>query len=129
MYPIPEMQRCPLERLILKVKLWDRYKPEEVLGRCIQPPELRDIRLAIRHLQQTGALTIPNSDSKEPVITGLGKIFVNMPVGLKITRLFMFGMVFKCMHQAIIMGCINSQQRSLFKSSYYVDPVSMVKVK
>jgi hypothetical protein len=30
-------------------------------------------------------------------ITALGKIFVNMPVDLKITRLFLFGMAFKCM--------------------------------
>jgi HrpA-like RNA helicase len=27
-YPTPEMQRCPLEKLILQVKLWDKYEPE-----------------------------------------------------------------------------------------------------
>lgn len=34
-YPKPEMQRCPLEKLILQVKLWDKYDPEEILGRAI----------------------------------------------------------------------------------------------
>ena len=27
-FPVPEMQRCPLEKLILQIKLWDRYEPE-----------------------------------------------------------------------------------------------------
>jgi len=58
-YPKPEMQRCPLEKLILQIKLWDKYEPEEILGRAIQPPELRDIFNAVKNLQQTGALTLP----------------------------------------------------------------------
>ena len=58
-YPKPEMQRCPLEKLILQIKLWNRYEAEEVLGRAIQPPEFRDICNAIKNLQQTGALTLP----------------------------------------------------------------------
>ena len=58
-YPKPEMQRCPLEKLILQVKLWGHYTPEEILGRAIQPPEYRDICNAIKNLQETGALTIP----------------------------------------------------------------------
>jgi HrpA-like RNA helicase len=57
---------------------------------------------AIKNLQQTGALTIPPSfaqteDEKRTRITALGKIFVNLPCDLKITRLFMFGMALKCM--------------------------------
>jgi len=107
-YPKPEMQRCPLERLILKIKLWNKYHPEQVLGRAIQPPELRDIHLAIKTLQQTGALTIPPDEEGVPQITGLGKIFVNLPVDIKITRIFLFGMALKCMGQAIMIGCIHS---------------------
>jgi HrpA-like RNA helicase len=64
---------------------------------------------AIKNLQQTGALTIPppiltangqlisQSKDYQPKITALGKIFVNLPVDLKITRLFLFGMALKCM--------------------------------
>ena len=109
-YPKHEMQRCPLEKLILQIKLWDRYDPEEILGRAIQPPELRDIYNAIKNLQQTGALTLPpcivtengqamnqQVSAYKPKITALGKIFVNMPVDLKITRIFLFGMALKCM--------------------------------
>ena len=49
-YPKPEMQRCALEKLILQVKLWDKYEPEQILGRAIQPPEFRDITNAIKNL-------------------------------------------------------------------------------
>jgi HrpA-like RNA helicase len=97
------MQRCPLEKLILQVKLWNKYEPEQILGRAIQPPEYRDIVNAIKNLQMTGALTIPpptigDKPSDEPSkITALGKIFVNLPCDLKITRLFLFGMALKCM--------------------------------
>lgn len=111
-YPKPEMQRCPLEKLILQVKLWNKYEPTEILGRAIQPPEFRDICNAIKNLQQTGALTIPpynalTTEQKRLNITALGRIFVNLPCDLKITRLFLFGMALKCMSQAIIMGCIH----------------------
>jgi len=34
---------------------------------------------------------------KKSKITALGKIFVNLPCDLKITRLFLFGMALKCM--------------------------------
>jgi hypothetical protein len=63
----------------------------------------------MKNLMQTGALTIPppvlyegedNAASKgknryldprhKPRITALGKIFVNLPVDLKITRIFLF---------------------------------------
>ena len=67
-FPKPEMQRCPLEKLILQIKLWDKYEPDEILGRAIQAPELRDIFNAIKNLQQTGALTIP-----PPILTENGK--------------------------------------------------------
>ena len=67
------MQRCPLEKLILQIKLWNKYEPDEILGRAIQPPELRDIYVAMKNLQQTGALTIPppivfDSNSKTPQV-------------------------------------------------------------
>ncbi len=81
---------------------------------------------AMKNLQQTGALTIPplvaydnngkasmtkvkqRQDSYKGNITALGRIFVNMPVDLKITRLFLFGMALKCMRQAIYIGCIHA---------------------
>lgn len=84
------------------MKLWGRYEPEEILGRAIQPPNFRDICNAVKNLQQTGALTVPptvctTEEDKKTRITALGKIFVNLPCDIKITRLFLFGMALKCM--------------------------------
>jgi hypothetical protein len=57
---------------------------------------------------------VPEAEKKRrlahhrPKITALGKIFVNLPVDLKIARLFLFGMALKCMRQAIYLGCIHA---------------------
>lgn len=55
------------------------------------------------------------SHKYKPKITALGKIFVNLPCDLKVTRIFLFGMVLKCMRQAIDIGAIHSQTRSIFR--------------
>ncbi|CAI2359838.1 unnamed protein product [Moneuplotes crassus] len=115
-YPTPEIQRCPLEKLILQIKLWGMFEPAEILGRAIQPPLIRDIGISIKALQETGALTIDKSGDTTGDITELGRIFVNIPADIKITRLFLLGLAFGCMSQAITMGCLHSQQRSMFKS-------------
>ena len=64
----------------------------------------------------------------KPKITALGKIFVNLPCDIKITRLFLFGMALKCMHQAIIMGCIHSQTTSIFRGNRAIDQINMTKL-
>lgn len=64
----------------------------------------------------------------KPKITALGKIFVNLPVALQITRLFLFGMALKCMQQAINIGAIHAQARSIFRNSKHGDPVNVAKL-
>ena len=71
-YPKPEMQRCPLEKLILQIKIWNLYEPDEILGRAIQPPDIRDIGIAIKNLQETGALTLGDDSNPTGQITALG---------------------------------------------------------
>ena len=86
----------------------------------------------MKNLMETGALTHRPPGNKDPnwqqKITALGRIFVNLPCDIKITRLFLFGMALKCMHQAIIMGCIHSQTRSIFRGNRQVDQVNMTKL-
>ena len=92
-------------------------------------------------MQQTGALTIPppilidngkgtmaSQADYKPKITALGKIFVNLPVDLKITRIFLFGMALKCMQQAINIGAIHAQTRSIFRNFRSADPVNTCKL-
>ena len=68
------------------------------------------------------------AEKYKPKITALGKIFVNLPVDLKITRIFLFGMALKCMQQAINIGAIHSQTRSIFRVQRGADPVNIAKL-
>jgi hypothetical protein len=38
--------------------LWDTYEPKDILGRSIQPPDIKDIDIAIENLVDTGALRL-----------------------------------------------------------------------
>ena len=84
---------------------------------------MRDIGYAIKSLQETGALTIPGEgeSARDMRITSLGTLFVNVPCDIKITRLFVLGLAFGCMSQAIFLGCIHSMPRSMFKSTLVTD--------
>ena len=58
------MRRCSLDRVILKIKLMNEEKeygyifeiPFEVLGRAIQPPDIKNIKFCLKHLIEIGAL-------------------------------------------------------------------------
>ena len=54
------MKRCPLENIILQVKLLGEKL--SLLSMAIQPPELTGITNAIDNLRDAGALTSPSSD-------------------------------------------------------------------
>lgn len=51
------MQRCPMENIILQVKLLE--EPLSLLSMAIQPPELSGITNAIENLRDAGGLTSP----------------------------------------------------------------------
>lgn len=75
-----------------------------------------------------GAEASGDNSKYKPKITALGRIFVNLPVDLKITRIFLFGMALKCMQQAITIGAIHSMQRSILKPFRGADPVNTAKL-
>jgi ATP-dependent RNA helicase TDRD9 len=112
----PEMQRCALDKLILQIKMWNFQEPQILLGGAIEPPNLSDIATSIRRIQEIGALTLPIPD-KSPTgeLTFMGRILCDLPCDIRIGRLFLFGLTLGCMKQAIIMGCILQQDKSLFQ--------------
>ena len=79
-------------------------------------------------MTENGKGTKANQVEYKPKITALGKIFVNLPVDLKITRIFLFGMALKCMQQAINIGAIHAQTRSIFRNGRRDDPVNTCKL-
>ena len=57
-YSSPEMQRCPLERLILQVKVMELGSPIDILGKAIQPPEIANTKAAMKVLLETGSSSV-----------------------------------------------------------------------
>mmetsp|Transcript_6473 Transcript_6473/g.11308 ORF Transcript_6473/g.11308 Transcript_6473/m.11308 type:complete len:1299 (+) Transcript_6473:2091-5987(+) len=109
-YCKPEIQRCPLDKLILKVKLFDLGAPRDILGRALQPPDLDEVERTEQYLQEMGGL----DDLKN--ITWLGKKYSDMPCDLKVTRLCFFGYMFGCMRECLVIAATLAQERSLLIS-------------
>ena len=108
-HSVPEIQRCPLDKLVLKVKQLNLGSPQSLLMRAIQPPNLNEIISTENYLREMGALN-------ENELTWLGRVYADMPCDVKVSRLCLFGYIFGCLHEAMIMGASISQEKSIFVS-------------
>eukprot|EP01022_Parablepharisma_sp_SALTPOND_P022484 TRINITY_DN457_c0_g1_i1.p1 TRINITY_DN457_c0_g1~~TRINITY_DN457_c0_g1_i1.p1 ORF type:complete len:995 (+),score=80.38 TRINITY_DN457_c0_g1_i1:3714-6698(+) len=125
-FSTPEMRRSPLDKLILQIKTWNYKEPKALLGAAIEPPQLTDVEQAVRRLQDAGAITLPSKDQPTGEITFLGRIYCDMPCDIRVTRLCMFGLLFGCMKQALIMAAVIQQEKALFMESHsYIDPIRL----
>lgn len=111
----PELIRTPLEKLILKIKVWDCGEPEKILGRAIQPPKMKHIDQAITNLQNLGALTIPTGKSATGELTELGKVYSELPIDLKYSRFIVLSFCFDLIEPAIVICSILTQEKNFFK--------------
>ena len=53
---IPEMQRVPLSKVVLDVKLLDLGTPKELLALAMSPPKLTNLHWTVLELKEVGAL-------------------------------------------------------------------------
>ncbi|CAG9317937.1 unnamed protein product [Blepharisma stoltei] len=104
-YAKPEIQRCSLDKLVLKLKQLNFGNPRDVLGKALQPPDEAEIAKTEKYLQEMGGL-----DSKKN-ITPLGKLYADMPYDIRVTRLCMFGLIFGCFRDSMVIGAILSLER------------------
>lgn len=114
-HSIPEIQRCPLDKLVLKVKQLNLGTPALILSRAIQPPNLNEIIATEEYLREMGALTDDNK------LTWLGRVYADMPCDVKISRLCLFGYIFSCLHECLLMGALMSQEKPIFLSFAHMD--------
>lgn len=110
-----ELLRIPLEKTILRLKVWNKGEPGDILGRCIEPPNIKLVNLAIHNLQNYGALTLDSVQSATGVLTQLGKIYSILPLEIKHSRLIILGYAFNLMEPAIILAAILTQEKSIFR--------------
>ena len=131
-FPIPEILRISLEIPILKLKIHEPNKePNDILLRTINPPEEEIILRTIFKLEKMGALIkgkVLKDDYKSlsmkkkvnyksGVITTIGKIFAELPIDIKYSRLIMISYALGEIELGITLAAILSQERPIFLSS------------
>ncbi|CAD6234094.1 GSCOCG00007546001-RA-CDS [Cotesia congregata] len=103
--PIPEIQRIPLEPLLLRIQMMNAGKQPnlyQVMAKILEPPEEQSVRDAIRRLQDVGAF---DSECK---LTPLGHHLAALPVDVRIGKLILYGVIFCCVDSALtIAACLS----------------------
>ncbi|NXT83202.1 TDRD9 helicase, partial [Zapornia atra] len=104
---VPEILRCPLGTVVLKLKQLDMGGPKTLLKTALSPPSLSDIERSILHLKELGALTTCVQREENPYdgeLTLLGRILVQLPVDLHLGKLIVLGHVFGCLEECLIIA-------------------------
>jgi ATP-dependent RNA helicase DHX57 len=96
--PVPEIQRVPLEKMVLRIKILPAFKGSSVravLAKVLEPPGTDGVETALTRLQGVGALYPDNS------LTPLGYHLAQLPVDVRIGKLMLFGAIFRCLDAAL----------------------------
>ncbi|KAJ7352991.1 hypothetical protein OS493_032930 [Desmophyllum pertusum] len=119
-FGIPEMQRSPLEQLVLQVKLLDIGPPKAVLRLALQPPDSDDIERTVLLLKQVGALTIVMKNGTinpcDGELTFIGKVLGNLPIDVHLGKLLVLAYVFGCLEECLVISAALSLQ------SFFANP-------
>uniref|UniRef100_A0A1B6GC48 Probable ATP-dependent RNA helicase spindle-E n=1 Tax=Cuerna arida TaxID=1464854 RepID=A0A1B6GC48_9HEMI len=118
---VPEMQRCPLDIIVLKSKrLEENICPLHLIACVMDPPDLSNYEKTILKLKEIGALLTTckgmNTD-KDGDLTFFGKVMSSLPLDIHITKLILLGHIFDVLDEAIIMGSAMSV-RNLFSEPF-----------
>lgn len=117
---LPEMLRCPLESIALRIKTLRKGKIGEFLSKAIEPPSQKAIRHVIDVLRGLSALdTIPpsvgatvSSETQQDAqhshgleeLTPLGTLLAQLPVDPRIGKMMLFGAIFRCLESTLVIA-------------------------
>lgn len=116
----PEIVQSPLERLVLLAKTLDMGPPSNILALAMDPPDMSNIHRTILVLKEIGALkkTMDGQwSSSDGDLTYMGRIMAKLPLDVKMTKLIVFGYIFGCLDECVIMAAAMTV-RSLFSSPF-----------
>ena len=146
-HPRPEILRSPLETPILKLKIYEpTQEPQDILLKTINPPSEETIVNTLFRLEKMGALiqghytydlednieirekrnkngtiitkVLPRKNPyKSGIITKVGRIFAELPIDIKYSRLIMIAYALGEIDLGITLAAIISQDKSMFLSS------------
>ena len=101
------MQRVPLTKVVLDVKMVDMGSPKELLALAMDPPDVLSLHKTILSLKEMGALltTVEGRQSRDDGdLTVLGEIVARLPVDVKLGKLIVFGHIFGVLEESIVIA-------------------------
>lgn len=101
----PELVRTDLTEICLQTKLLEKNMPiEEYLMQAISPPQTTAIQRSIKLLDSLGAL------DEDENLTTLGFHLADIPVDAKLSKMLIYGIIFKCIDPILtLVGCLSIQ--------------------
>ena len=107
-HTIPEIQRTPLEQVVLSVKASKQAGTDvqTYLGQLISPPNVQAITGALAALITIGAIEREGSQG----VTPLGRILSNIPVDLRLGKMLVLGVCFKALESVCYMTAMLSSK-------------------
>lgn len=119
-YSTPQMQRCPLDLLVLQTKILDLGEPKAVLALALSPPNLDEIERTLLNLKEIGAISMPLDGIHKRYdgdLTYLGRVIAALPVDVKVGKLLVLGHVFGFLKECLILAAALSL-RSVISRPY-----------
>ena len=109
-YDPPEILTAPIAKLVLQAKQIGRNighpRPSSFLSRAIEPPSLQQLEAALQDLARLGAIECRPGEvvDEEADITFLGRFSLSLPVDLDLSRVVLFGALFGCAADAVVIA-------------------------
>ncbi|KAG0174156.1 hypothetical protein DFQ28_004676 [Apophysomyces sp. BC1034] len=100
---VPELLRTPLEQLCLQVKSMGEQDVKMFLRKAIDPPSVQALDSAIATLRAVDAI-----DADRGELTPLGKHMASIPADLRISKMLLFGSIFRCLDPVLTVAATMS---------------------
>ncbi|KAL7743180.1 hypothetical protein ACLKA6_016313 [Drosophila palustris] len=105
--PVPEIQRVPLEQIVLRIKTLQTFATRNTLSvllETLEAPTEDSVLGALMRLRDVGAL------DAEDQLTPLGHHLAALPVDVRIGKLMLYGAIFQCLDSVLtIAACLSNK--------------------
>ncbi|XP_017085625.1 putative ATP-dependent RNA helicase DHX57 [Drosophila eugracilis] len=105
--PVPEIQRVPLEQIVLRIKTLQTFASRNTLSvllETLEAPTEDSVLGALTRLRDVGAL------DSEDQLTPLGHHLAALPVDVRIGKLMLYGAIFQCLDSVLtIAACLSNK--------------------
>ncbi|KAH8321086.1 hypothetical protein KR074_008755 [Drosophila pseudoananassae] len=105
--PVPEIQRVPLEAIVLRIKTLQTFAARNTLSvllETLEAPSEDSVLGALTRLRDVGAL------DAEDQLTPLGHHLAALPVDVRIGKLMLYGAIFQCLDSVLtIAACLSNK--------------------